>query len=131
MTIPRLTRNFAGERDTHAQLLKAGWPDWNPMPLVYVTAGHEFVALVGSERCGGPKSALRWHISLRGPGRVPTWDELVDAAHQLQPGVMFVVAVPPRSLWMNMDPNVLHLWETNDRALLEEMHVYAKADQPS
>lgn len=80
---------------------------------------------------GLPTSPLRWHISLRGPGRVPTWEELVDVAHQLRPGVPFVLAVPPRSLWMNVHPHVLHLWETADEPLLEEWRVNARGDAPT
>jgi hypothetical protein len=33
--------------------------------------------------------------------------------------VPFVVGVPPRSWWMNVHPDVLHLVETRDQALIE------------
>ena len=62
----------------------------------------------------------RWHISVAGRGRVATWDELVEAAHEIRPGVVFVVGVPPRSWWMNVHPNVLHLWELKDENLAEQ-----------
>jgi hypothetical protein len=81
-------------------------------------------ALVGREVWKG-ESEPRWHISLRygspdRDGRVPTWDELVNAAHALRPGVPFVVGIPPRSWWMSVHPDVLHCWETRDAAMIEQ-----------
>jgi hypothetical protein len=126
----RLARNHAAEPAVHAAMRTAGWPEWSPLPQVY--SGHGFEALVGREHCGGlPSSPLRWHISVRGPDRVPTWGEMVDIAHSIRPGVPFVIGVPPRSLWLNMHPHVLHLWETGDDALLEEWRTNARGDTPS
>ena len=80
---------------------------------------------------GAPTDPLRWHLSLQGPGRVPTWRELAAAAHELRPGVGFVASVPPKSLWMNVHPHVLHLWECGDPALIEEWKVNARGDRPT
>jgi hypothetical protein len=81
-------------------------------------------ALVGRELWPG-EAEPRWHISLRygnpgRDGRVPSWDELVEAVHALRPGVPFVVGIPPRSWWMSVHPDVLHCWQTRDNALIEE-----------
>jgi hypothetical protein len=78
----------------------------------------------------------RWHISLRygdvgRDGRVPSWEELVATAHELRPGVPFVVGVPPRSWWMNVHPHVLHLWELRDRPLLEQWRAERQGDRPT
>lgn len=126
----KLARNHAAEPETHAAMRAAGWPDALPMPQVY--EGHGMYALVGREHCGGAfTDPLRWHVSVRGPGRVPTWAELVEVAHSVRPGVPFVVSVPPRSLWLNLHPHVLHLWETGDEALIREWKVNARGDVPS
>lgn len=87
-------------------------------------------ALVGREPVGGV-GAPRWHISVQHRDRVPSWDELVQAAHDLRPGVVFVLGVPPRSWWLNAHPRVLHLWETTDAGLVDEYRVNARGDRPS
>lgn len=79
---------------------------------------------------------LRWHLSVRygdpgRDGRVPTWEELVRAAHELRPGVVFVVGVPPRSWWVNVHPDVLHLWEIRDKALTETWQAEGQGHQPT
>ena len=73
----------------------------------------------------------RWHISLSGPGRVPRWEELADAAHELRPGVPMAVGIPPRSWWLNVHPHTLHLWELRDAHLIAEWHRNARGDQPT
>jgi hypothetical protein len=81
-------------------------------------------ALVGREPYGDYDDPdMRWHISLRygdpgHNGRVPSWEELVTSAHELRPGVCFVVGIPPRSWWMNVHPDVLHMIETRDQPLI-------------
>lgn len=95
-----------------------------PLPLAYACGGLR--ALVGREPVGlGESEDLRWHISVNGanrvPARVPTWRELVDAAHALRPGIVFVVGVPPRSWWLaeiESGRYVLHLWEVHDENLV-------------
>ncbi|HEY3021854.1 MAG TPA: hypothetical protein VGJ32_16765 [Solirubrobacteraceae bacterium] len=89
-------------------------------------------AFVGREpMVGTDPDDLRWHISVSGPSRIPTWEELVDAAHALRPGVVFVVGVPPRSWWMSVHPHVLHLWETRDDGLVAEFRANARGDTPT
>lgn len=126
--VRKLTPDYAAQKRAHATM--DGWPDWAPKPLAY--SGGGYFALVGREHCGGTQtSPLRWHVSLQGPGRTPTWEELVEAAHFLRPGVGFVVSVPPRNLWMNVHPHVLHLWETGDEALIAEWHANARGNTPT
>ena len=78
----------------------------------------------------------RWHISVRSGelgvnGRVPNWDELVDTAHALRPGVPFVIGIPPRSWWMNVHPNVLHIVETKDEAMIQNWRHNASGQPPT
>lgn len=91
-------------------------------------------ALVGREPVA--EGDWRWHISVRYgdpgvDGRVPTWEELVETAHQLRPGIVFVVAVPPRSWWVNVHPDVLHMWETTDEHLVAMWRSERKGDRPT
>ena len=93
-------------------------------------------AMLGREPYGYGDDDWRWHISLRSgdpgiDGRPPTWDEMVDTAHALRPGVCFVVGIPPRSWWMNIHPDVLHLVETKDEAMIESWRHNARGDQPT
>lgn len=104
-----------------------------PPPLVYSTPSG-LVALVTREDWGD--GDLRWHISVRYgdpkiDGRIPTWEEMVDAAHSLRPGVVFVIGVPPRSWWMSVHPHVLHLQEVRDPMLVEQFKVNAGSAVPS
>lgn len=73
----------------------------------------------------------RWHVSVSCADRLPTWGELVEAAHTLRPGVVFVVGVPPRSWWLNVHPYVLHLWETTDEHLVSEWRRNGRGDTPT
>jgi hypothetical protein len=86
-------------------------------------------ALVGRE----PVVAgdYRWHISVSGPGRVPSWEELAAAAHALRPGVPMAVGIPPRSWWVNVHPHTLHLWELRDEHLIAEWRRNARGDRPT
>lgn len=73
----------------------------------------------------------RWHISVNGRQRVPTWDELVSIAHRIREGVVFVVGVPPRSWWINVSENCLHLWELKDDRLTDLWRSERLAMQPT
>jgi hypothetical protein len=118
------------------QLWRERDPDVQP-PRAYQNP-NGLTALVGREPYGTDYDDpdIRWHISLRygDPGvngRVPSWDELVTAAHELRPGVCFVVGIPPRSWWMNHHPHVLHLVETRDESLVESFRANAMGHAPS
>jgi hypothetical protein len=126
----KLARDRAAERLIAEQMAGMGAPAWATRPQVY--RGHDFQCFVGREHCGGREaSPLRWHISVRGPDRLPTWEEMVEIAHELRPGVPFVISVPPRSLWLNLHPHVHHLWETGDEALMEEWRANATGQAPT
>jgi hypothetical protein len=100
-------------------------------PTIYVK--DDLRALVGREpvgpwppvRNGGPD--MRWHISVVAEGRVPTWDEMVDAAHSLRPGVMFCIPMPPPSFWINEHEHVLHVWEIRDPNLEDQWRSEGRA----
>lgn len=108
-----------------------GWDEaLAPIPVALRHAGLGLSALVGREPVpADPQS--RWHISVQADGRVPIWEEIVRTAHELRPGVVFCVGVPPRSLWMNHHPYVLHLWELRDAGLTAEYRANATGDAPS
>lgn len=73
----------------------------------------------------------RWHISVAGEHTVPMWDTLVSVGHQLRPGVCFVIGVPPESWWINIHPNVLHLYETRDLPLENQWRIERQGHRPS
>ena len=89
----------------------------------------ELRALVGREPV--VKDDWRWHISLSCPDRVPSWEELANACHELRPGVTFVIGIPPRSFWLNIHPHTLHVWESHDPHLEAEWRRNARGDKPT
>jgi hypothetical protein len=115
------------------------WRENSPDVAVPVAYMHPngLVAFVGREPYGPYDDPdVRWHISVRygdpgANGRTPTWDELVQAAHELRPGVCFVIGIPPRSWWMNHHPHVLHLCETRDEPLIQSFRENATGQVPT
>jgi hypothetical protein len=77
------------------------------------------------------KPDVRWHVSVRGPRDVPAWADLVEIGHRLRPGVVFCVGVPPKSWWLNIHPNVLHLWEIADPNLVASWRNEAMGHTPT
>jgi hypothetical protein len=73
----------------------------------------------------------RWHLSMIGPGRVPTWSEMAEACHTLRPGVVFVMGIPPRSWWINVHPDCLHAWEVKDDHLTHQWRDERSGHTPS
>ena len=73
----------------------------------------------------------RWHLSISGKSNVPPWDVMVAIAHVARPGICFVIGVPPRSWWINIHPNVLHLWELKDGPLLDQWKAEAQGHEPT
>lgn len=123
------SRDYEYEQVAHARLeeamRQANWlraaMNGQPLPMGY-KCGPTLRALVGREPVNRKtgESDLRWHISVNGSfeePRLPTWHELVECAHQIRPGVTFVVGIPPRSWWMadlESGKYVLHLWQLKD-----------------
>ena len=117
---PRLNELFQGRP-----------PELPPMEF-WTNEREDLQAFLGREYCGGRVGdPLRWHISVRGMKGVPSWEQLAESAHAIRPGIHFVLMIPPKSWWMNVHPHVLHLWEVNDPALVEEARANARGDQPS
>jgi hypothetical protein len=87
--------------------------------------------MLGREPVAEDGTDPRWHLSISSDVRLPTWDELVSAAHELRPGVVFVIGVPPRSWWLNVHPNCLHLWEMHDANLAAQWRSERRGDAPS
>lgn len=109
------------------------WASWHPgAGSVEVYRLRDMTAIMAREPCGGlASSPMRWHISVAGTQDVPSWREMVACAHQLRPGVVFVIGVPPRSWWMNCHPHTLHLWQTGDLPLIQEFQANARNDEPT
>ena len=73
----------------------------------------------------------RWHVSVQHRDRVPSWEEMAASAHELRPGVAFALGVPPKSWWVNVHPNVLHLWELRDEALIAQWRFERQGHEPT
>lgn len=73
----------------------------------------------------------RWHISITGQTAVPPWSVLTVIAHDLRPGVPFVIGLPPKSWWINVHENCLHLYETKDENLIEQWRFERRGDTPT
>jgi len=104
-----------------------------PVPRIFQSQA-KLTALVGREPYA--EDDWRWHISLRYgdpgvDGRIPSWEEMVNTAHELRPGVPFVVGIPPRSWWMSVHPHVLHMVETKDEAMIENWRRNAQGHRPT
>lgn len=113
-------RDLKWEEEAHERMRRLGWtPDQGPLPQAFIHPTRYLWAMIGFEDISSQNAPpdKRWHISLRGPDRVPTWDELAASCHELRPGVNFVVAIPTESMWMNVHEHVLHAWETKDANL--------------
>ncbi len=64
----------------------------------------------------------RWHMAISTRTRVPTWDEMKYAARKVMPtDVYYVLCFPPDRDWMNVHDYCLHLMETRDEWLIEQM----------
>jgi hypothetical protein len=74
---------------------------------------------------------LRWHMSMVGPERVPTWNEMAEACHTLRPGVVFVMGIPPRSWWVNVHDDCLHAREVRDDRLTDAWRSERAGHTPS
>lgn len=80
----------------------------------------------------GAKTDVRWHISVAGKdGKVPAWETLAAVAHEVRPGVPFVIGVPPKSWWINVHPGCLHLYETHDESLVDQWRYERQGHTPS
>src|SRR3954452_16178742 len=81
--------------------------------------GRDFSVLLTRDDLGPSIPDWRWHLSIAGRDmKVPPWDTLVAVAHDIRPGVAFVVGVPPKSWWINVHPGTLHLHEVKDLNLI-------------
>lgn len=69
----------------------------------------------------------RWHLSVAGSTRVLTWAELVEVAHRFRPGIMFAIALPPRTMWLNLHEHCLHLWQMRDPTLERQFAAEGRA----
>ena len=86
-------------------------------------------------RARGPRAGREGRLALAhvgvGPGSHPDVAELVAACHELRPGVVFCIPMPPRTWWINVHKDVLHAWETTDAHLIAEWRRNARGDRPT
>lgn len=108
----------------------APFQDWEGEPPVVWTRG-PLLALVSRDLLLGESTPRWWHISVQHHSRVPSWEELARAAHELRPGVPMAAGIPPRSWWINVHPRVLHLWEVRDEPLIAQWRAERRGDEPS
>lgn len=60
------------------------------------------------------------HISLSNPHRLPTYEEMKTARYKICPDVKYMAQIfPPESEFVNVHPNCLHLYELNERELMD------------
>lgn len=61
------------------------------------------------------------HVSVSRQKRQPTWDDLVRVRDELfESEMLFVKIIPPRSKYVNINPNVLHVFHCFDGSPLPE-----------
>lgn len=111
--------------------MREAWQQRTPeaqLPTAWEKGGELFALMSRDEIEPGD---VRWHISVQHRERVPTWSEVAATGHELRPGVVFVLGVPPKSWWINVHPRVLHLWELRDRALCDQWRAERQGHTPS
>lgn len=54
------------------------------------------------------------HVSVSHAHRLPTWDELREIKETLMGDVLVVQVLPPKSEYVNVHQNCLHLWRRLD-----------------
>ena len=58
------------------------------------------------------RDAGLWHLSVSHHNRLPTYEELKRVRYKFMPnGVLVAQIFPPKEDFVNLHPNVLHLWE--------------------
>jgi hypothetical protein len=91
--------------------------------------GTGYSVLLGREPL--PNGEARWHMSVAHAERLPEWRHLAELAHELRPGIVFVMAVPPRSWWINLHEFCLHMWEIDDDPLVDAWRAERRGDAPT
>lgn len=67
----------------------------------------------------------RWHLSITGPDRLPTWDEVAEARYRILPAeITAAMILPPKDLYVNIHPNCFQLVEVAERQV---DHVHGEA----
>lgn len=81
----------------------------SPVPNTRAYLWGECRVLIGKED-------TRWHLSISCADRYPTWDEIRDARYLFLPNhIMAAILLPPKEQYVNLHPNVFHVWEIKER----------------
>jgi hypothetical protein len=80
----------------------------------YINEVNSYLRIYRYGACGVivTKEYGKWHISVSRPDRLPSWDEIRDVRYAIAPDdVTMAMILPPKSSYINIHPNCLHLWE--------------------
>ena len=54
----------------------------------------------------------RWHVSMTGIGRAPTWEEIREVRYAFAPDeITMGILFPPQAEYVNLNPLCFHLWQ--------------------
>jgi hypothetical protein len=121
----KLVQNLPGYPHERTRQLES-WDLW-------LTNGFE-ASLIAAYEDIAPRPGIpdwRWHLSVSGMERIPTWEELAFIVHETRPGIVFTLALPPRSWWINVAEYCLHAWEIHDTNLTDLWRSERRGDTPS
>jgi hypothetical protein len=97
--------------------------------------GEDYTVIVGRENIARDRDIpdRRWHVSVGGRGALPSWQAFVAIVHEVRPGVVFCLPMPPPSQWINIAEHVLHAWEIADQPLADQWRIEGQlsSDRPS
>lgn len=90
------------------------------MPNVADTPGlEEMVKVYRLGKCLiilGRSEEVGWHISISGPNRYPTWDEVSHARYTLIPDdINMAMMLPKKQDYVNVHDYCFHLWQMPDK----------------
>ena len=123
------SRYWRVDPEWQAKIDAQPWPDEASHPQCWRKG--LLAALVSRDGIDFNPPGRRYHISIQHRDRVPSWNEFAAACHELRPGVVFVIGVPPRSWWLNVHEHVLHAWELKDDALIAQWKFERQGHTPT
>ena len=109
--------DFRAQVHVDTLVLPAGWTlakrVYDGAWFLFAQRGRQPLSAIVSIEAHG--DALWMHMSVAGDGRVPTWDELHAVKDWILGDVEAYMVAPPRSRYVNINPDVLHLFAPVDQ----------------